>query len=277
MFKRCNDNMSKLRKEYQKYQYYLLDLDGVVWRGDKPIHENIIAIKKLMDLGKYVYFISNNSTRSRLDYVRKLHRMSLKVNVDQVINSAYATAYYIREVYGKGKVLIIGEKGLYEEFKQMGFDVYYADKSVDRVDYVVVGLDREFNYTKLTNAVRHILKGALFIATNEDALLPVGDEVIPGAGTMVAAVATAVGKRPAATIGKPNTFMINMLSKRDRIELEKSIIIGDRLDTDIAVACKLNIDSLLVLTGVAKKDNIHNAPCRPTYIADNLLVLFEEC
>ena len=266
-----------MRKEYEKYVYYLLDLDGVIWRGEEPLRSNILAVRNIIRLGGKVYFISNNSTRSRLDYVNKLRGMGLDINERYVINSAYAAAYYIAKTYGKGKALVLGEEGLYYEFKGMGFEVYYAEEDVDKVDYVVVGLDRRFNYVKLANAVKHILKGALFIATNEDSLLPVGDAYIPGAGAMVAAVSAATDRRPVVTIGKPNTFMVDLIVERDNIDLGKAIVIGDRLDTDVAMANKLGVDSILVLTGIAKREDVSHSVWKPTYIVNSLLSLFEEC
>ncbi len=250
-----------------KYKVVLSDIDGVVWRGDKVLWENVSALKLLMEkFNVKIYFTTNNSTKTRANYLKKLLSIGIKTTIDNIITSASLTAEIIRRNYGKVKVYVIGEEGLRTELLLKGISIVKRKKP----DMVVVGLDRRITYNKLAKALDFILEGALFIATNTDATLPIGNKVVPGAGAIVAALSKALGRKPDMIVGKPEPWMYLEVLKRADVGKNDVLVIGDRLDTDIKGAMKLGIDSLLVLTGVASKKDLEKSSIKPTYVSNSL-------
>ena len=157
------------------------------------------------------------------------------------------------------KCFVVGENGLIAELEE-------KDVEVCEEGDVCVGMDREFNYRKLTTAMRNILAGGLFLATNEDRTLPTPEGPIPGAGSMVAAIAGACGRGPDIVVGKPNPLMFLMASSR--VGARKPLVIGDRVETDILGALRAGMDSALVLTGVVK--DVGGVSPRPKYVLKSL-------
>ncbi|MCD6113837.1 MAG: HAD-IIA family hydrolase [Thermoprotei archaeon] len=261
--------MSKSRPSF-KYKVILSDLDGVLWRGSKVLYENIEVLKTLAnEMNIKIYFTTNNSTKSREEYVSKLKSLGFTVTTDYVITSGSLTAKILREKYGEISVYVIGEKGLYEELAMRNLGIARRRKP----EAVVVGLDRKLTYKKLAKALDYILNGSLFVATNTDATLPTNGKVIPGAGSIVAALIEASGKKPDMIVGKPEPWMYLEVLKRESISKDKVLVIGDRLDTDILGANRLGIDSLLVLTGVTSKTDLAKSSTKPKYVCNNLKCL----
>ncbi len=255
-----------------KYRVILSDLDGVLWRGNKVLHENVDVLKTLAKtMNVKIYFTTNNSTRSRKDYVTKLKSLGFSISINNVITSGSLTAKILREKYGGISVYVIGEKGLYEELTMSGLKIVKRKQP----KAVVVGLDRKLTYRKLAKALNFILNGALFIATNTDATLPINNGVIPGAGSIVAALVEASGRKPDVIVGKPEPWMYLEVLKRENVDKNEVLVIGDRLDTDILGAYRLGIDSLLVLTGVTSEKDVERKPFKPKYICTNLKCLLD--
>jgi len=250
-----------------KYKLLLLDLDGVVWRGKEILEDNVKAIRLLEDKVKIVY-LTNNSTRSRSEYVERIRSCGLRVEINDVLNSGYIAAQYIIS-RGGGTAFVVGEPGLTEELVKAGIEVRVDAR---RVDYVVVGMDRFFTYNKLAKASHYIRDGAVFIATNTDSTFPIEGDVSPGAGSLVAAVSVASGHKPDFIAGKPNSWIIELIGeKHPGIKKEEILVVGDRLDTDIALGVKAGVDTLLVLTGVGSRKDVAGAKYKPTYIENTLL------
>lgn len=239
-------------------QVFIVDLDGVVWLGKKPIEENVIAIRSLISKGRRVLFLTNNSTRSRALYVEKLGDLGIKVRVDSVITSGYLAAAWLYEQKGASDVYIVGEEGLVEEAILAGHRVLSVDEAIRSVA-VVVGLDRNLTYQKLKAATRALMKGSLFIATNTDHVFPVEDGLDPGAGTIVAALGSATGREPDFIAGKPNPWIIDFVEKRLGISRKSMVIVGDRIDTDMRLAMAAGVKGVLVLTGLTGKDDVSKA------------------
>jgi len=247
----------------------LSDLDGVLWRGSKVLYENVEVLKTLAnEMNVKIYFTTNNSTKSRKEYVSRLKNLGFIATIDYVITSGSLTAKILREKYGEISVYVIGEKGLYEELATRNLRI-----SRRKPEAVIVGLDRKLTYKKLAKALDYILNGSLFVVTNTDATLPTNGKVIPGAGSIVAALIKASGKKPDMIIGKPEPWMYLEVLKRESISKDKVLVIGDRLDTDILGAKRLGIDSLLVLTGVTSKTDLEKASIKPKYVCENLKCL----
>ncbi|RLF18259.1 MAG: haloacid dehalogenase [Thermoprotei archaeon] len=266
--------MPVLKKCFDKYDVFIVDMDGVIWRGNEPIKDAIESLNHLIQMGKRVLFMTNNSTRTRLSYLRRLKRFGVIVDsVDSIITSAYATSLLLKSL-GKRNVYVVGEYGLIYELAQQGIHVLNEDESInDNVEAVVVGLDRNLTYRKLMYALMAIRRGALFIATNTDSTLPTPEGEIPGAGAIVAAIRTASNKEPDYIVGKPNKLMVE-LALGSNYNKYQILVIGDRLDTDLELAYNCSADSLIVLTGVTDREDIARYHRKPTYVLSTLREMF---
>ena len=267
--------LKKLKRQFEPYSGLILDLDGVIWVGKKPIPEAVDVVKKLRTQGKRVLFVTNNSTRSRKDYKKRLRDLGLEVSIDEIMNSGYATALLLKERYGGGRTYVVGEKGLIEELEGQGLHVITRKECWEGgADFVVVGMDRSFDYWKIATAMRAIREGALFIATNADKTFPSEEGLLPGAGTMVAAISTASGKEPDIVVGKPNVYIFEMALKKMDLRKEEVLVIGDRIDTDIEGARRAGIKSLLILTGVTGREEVEKSDIKPDFVLNSMKELF---
>jgi phosphoglycolate/pyridoxal phosphate phosphatase family enzyme len=261
----------------QNRSVYVFDLDGVLYLGETAIAYAAEAVTRLRDAGKQIYFLTNNSGRTRADYRRKLAQVNgLDVPEETIFTSAYATALYLKQRGAAGRsVFVIGEPGLAAELAESGGLVPITQPDqVDfhAIDYVAVGIDKNFTYDKLRFAHAAITRGhAQFIATNRDATFPMETGEIPGGGSLVAALATATGREP-VTIGKPETHAYEAILQAAKATAADSVMVGDRLDTDIAVGRRSGAFTVLVLTGVTDSVQAHSAPpeWRPNQIIGDL-------
>ncbi len=244
-----------------KYKVILMDMDGVIWRGTEYIEENIVAIKELSKQYIIIY-MTNNSSKSRSEYVERLRRAGLDATMDNVYTSGYLTAQYIVEK-GIGKTFVVGEAGLYHELITHNIPLV-AD--APRVDYVVVGLDRYVTYGKLRRALHYILDGSIFISTNNDPVYPVGGKLDPGAGAIISFLSTASGRKPDFIAGKPNKWIVELVRRRFNVGAEGILIVGDSLFTDIPLGFEAGCDTLLLLTGITTTEQVKKSSIKPTYI-----------
>ena len=255
-------------------QVYVFDLDGVLYLGDTPIPYAAEAVERLRDAGRQVYFLTNNSGRTRADYQQKLAEVNgLDVPESSIFTSAYATALYLKQLGAAGRsVFVIGEPGLAAELAASGGLVPITEPDsadIHDIDYVVVGIDRKFTYDKLRFAHAAITRGhAQFIATNRDSTFPMETGEIPGGGSLVAALAAATGREP-ITIGKPETHAYEAILADAKTTAADSVMVGDRLDTDIAVGRRSGAYTVLVLTGVTSPDKANSAP--PEWRPDRII------
>ncbi|NOZ58627.1 MAG: HAD-IIA family hydrolase [Euryarchaeota archaeon] len=245
------------------FKAFVLDLDGVVYRGRTLLPGVEEKIAKLRRRGR-VLFVTNNSTKTRAEYAEKLSSLGVEVREDEIITSAYAAALYIAEHYPRAGVYVIGEAGLRKELEWRGISVRESDCGV-----VVVGLDRRFTYEKLAIAQNHLLRGAELLATNRDPTLVTERGPIPGAGSIVAAVERASGRR-AKLVGKPSKIMGELILRHLGAEPQDALLIGDRLDTDIAMGKALGMRTALVLTGATKREEVERSRIKPDYVLDRL-------
>ena len=241
---------------------YILDLDGVIYRGSNPIDGAVDAVNRLRDHAK-VLFLTNNSTRSRAAVVARLSEAGIRCKAGDVITAGYAAAVYIRKRYGTGTVYPIGEAGLIEELELQGHAIS------EDAEFVVVGLDRDLSYEKLRIGLRNIVDGAKFIATNTDPVLPTEDGFVPGAGTIVSALETASGQSP-LVIGKPNQPIMDIVLSHLGLDAEECVIVGDRLDTDILGGIRCGMRTVLVLTGVETRDSLERSDIKPDCVIGSI-------
>ncbi len=237
---------------------YILDLDGVIYRGSNPIDGAVDAVNRLHDRAK-VLFLTNNSTRSRASVAARLEAAGIPCGGGDVITAGYAAAVYIRKRYGASTVYPIGEAGLIEELKAEGHVIS------EDAEFVVVGLDRDLNYEKLRIGLQNITNGARFIATNTDPVLPTEDCFVPGAGAIVSALETASGESP-LVIGKPNQLIMDIVIDHLGIDASQCTVVGDRLDTDILAGIRCGMRTVLVLTGVETLDSLGRSDIEPNIV-----------
>jgi HAD superfamily hydrolase (TIGR01457 family) len=254
-----------------RYDAFLLDLDGVLHRGDDPIPTALDAVARLRGRGRAVVFMTNNSARTPERIAHRLSRMGFEADAREVVTSAQVTAEVLA-AGGGGSAYVIGEEGIRTALAACGLRV--LDGEPDGTDHVVVGWDRGVTYDHLRVACLLVERGAGLTATNPDASYPARDGLWPGAGALLAAITTTTGAEP-RVVGKPHAPMFE--AARARAGASRPLVIGDRLDTDIAGAAALWIDSMLVLTGVTRIDDLDRdgAPS-PTFAVDDLTALFAE-
>jgi 4-nitrophenyl phosphatase len=245
----------------------ILDLDGTVYHGLRVIKGVPQAIAKLRKQGIKVFFLSNASMRTRREIANKLRRMGIPCKAREVYNTAYATADYIKKHYRSAKVYCITEGGLRKEMHALGIKTVNSDKA----NVVATGLDTKLTMGKLTTALRAINKGAVFIASNLDRVYPTEKGVTLGSGTIAASLEYATKKKP-IVIGKPSPRLLETLLGDTGLKRNEILMVGDNVETDIAMAKNAKVKSALVLTGIgtvkevkalAKKD-------RPDFVIKSL-------
>lgn len=262
--------MSKL--SFPSFSTLVFDLDGVVWRGDTAVEGAAEAIARLRDSGRRCLFATNNSSRPPAFFAEKLERIGVAASPDDVVTSSSATAFYVARNFAPGaRVFVVGEEGIAQALESVGARVFTPANPPEAVELVVAGIDRQFAYDTLRLAQRYILEGAQFLATNRDPTFPVEGGVVPGAGSIVAAIETASGTTP-LSMGKPEPTMLQLILEREGATPATAAMIGDRLDTDIACARRASVAAILVLTGVTSRERGEDAEGeeRPDAIFDDL-------
>ncbi len=248
-------------EELLSYDAFVCDMDGVIYRGKRTIRRNVEPLIYLQRMGKVIRFLTNNSTRTPERYTEKLRGMGFDVSPEDVITSSVATGMYLKE-RGIRRAYVVGSPDLREVLRRYGVRF-----SPERAEVVVVGMDPRFTYGKLRRAASLVYRGKGFIATNPDTSLPVEDVVLPGAGSMIAAISAAAGRDPDVVVGKPNPTIFRMATSGIT---GKILFIGDRLNTDILGGNRAGLDTLLVLTGVHGLEDVKRLSIEPTYYAEDL-------
>lgn len=248
-----------------RYEAFLFDLDGVLYRGSDPIPGAAGAVARLRELGKGLAFVTNNSSRTPGTVTEHLASVGVEARETEVVTSALVTADLLA---GRGlrTAFVIGGDGLRSALAARGLDLRDGDPAA--VDVVVVGWDPAVDYDALKTASVLVEKGAAFVASNGDRSFPAADGFAwPGAGAIVAAIETTTGAS-AEVVGKPHAPLL--LAARQAAGGGHPLVIGDRLDTDIAGAKELGWDSVLVLTGIATREEAMSGSIRPTFVLDDL-------
>ena len=248
----------------------LVDLDGVVYRGAEPVPGVAAVLAARAAAGDDVVYVTNNSMWYRADYVTRLEGMGAPVSPDRIVSSARATALYLGELDPPARrVLVAGGAGLVHELCDVGIEVVYAGDAAERwsangrdaaaavgpVDSVVVGLDLDFSYARLACAADAVRRGARFIATNRDPVYPLEKGLMPGAGSIVAAIETASGRVP-VSLGKPGPLLLQVAAHVVGADVTQAVMIGDGLATDIAAANAVGARSVLMLTGITTRAQV---------------------
>lgn len=245
-----------------------IDMDGTVYKGNTPIPGAIDFIHQLKEEKIPFVFITNNSSKGRAEYFKKLKSMGFDIEMDNVLTSGTATLMFLSE-NRKGKtVYVVGTKSYVDDVVDYGIKIDDEDP-----DIVLLSFDRELTYEKINKSYAFIKGGAEFIATHPDNLCPKEDGYDVDIGAFIAMYKRVVDADP-LIIGKPNRFLLDMAASAMKLDVSEIAMVGDRLSTDIKMAQDCGIDSVLVLTGEAKIDDLKGSEYKPTYIADSLAEIF---
>lgn len=243
---------------------FLIDMDGVLYRGPELIPGADTFVNRLRERDIPFCFLTNNSQRTRRDVVARLRRMGLDVEEQHVYTSAMATARFLAHQKPHGTAYVIGEGGLLTALHQHGYAVVDHDP-----DYVVVGEGRTFNLEMVEAAVRMIFGGAKLIATNLDPNCPTEKGIRPGCGAMVAMLETATGVK-AFSVGKPSSVMMRAARKELGLSTDETTMIGDTMETDILGGVQLGFHTVLVLSGGTRKDDLPKYAYRPEIVVESI-------
>lgn len=249
------------------YKTYFIDLDGTIYQGKIKYPSGKRFIDRLKNAQIPYLFVTNNSTKSATEVAKNLtENHDIDTLPEQVYTSAMATADYLKaSVAPHATIYVLGEEGLKDALTSAGFKIV----NHSHADIVVVGLDRDITYEKLTLATLAIQSGAQFIATNSDTNLPNERGMLPGAGTIIAAIKTATQTEP-IVIAKPELPIMTGALKRMRVQKRDVVMVGDNYQTDILAGINSHIDTLLVYSGVSTHDQIHHVLKKPTHEVETL-------
>ena len=243
---------------------YITDMDGVLVRGSTLIPGADKFIAQLREQDREYLVLTNNPLYTPRDLAHRLQRIGLNIPTERIFTSAMATARFLQSQRPDGTAFVIGESGLTEAIHEVGYIITDMNP-----DYVVLGETNSYNYEMLTTAIRLIVAGAQFIATNPDTSGPSEQGIVPACGATAALIEKATGKSP-FFVGKPNPLMMRTALNYLGVHSEDTIMVGDRMDTDIIAGVESGLDTILVMTGVTNHDDVERFPYRPTQILESV-------
>jgi arabinose operon protein AraL len=257
---------------FEKYDYFIFDLDGTIYRGEHLIPRADEVINHLKAIGKKVVFVSNKTTGTTEDYYNLLKNWGLNVEKNEIINSTIVVSNYLKQNFNSDKFFAIGEDSFINEIEKSGLKF---STNADEVGIVLITLDRTLNYQKLEIAARALEIGAKFFAANIDDTCPVDDGEVIDAGSTISALEKRTHRKLELHFGKPSELMFNEIKTRLQFIPEKTLLIGDRLETDITMGNKFDIDTALVSTGVKYFPN-GTGNIVPTYQLNSVFDLLDQ-
>jgi len=258
-----------MKPDIKNYDSFIFDLDGTIYRGNNIIPGADKAINTLKDLGKKIVFISNKTTGRLIDYYNFLIQQGLNIEPDELVNSTVVLSKYLSKHHSGEKFFAIGERVFIDEISEAG--MIYSEMP-DEIDILLVTLDRTLNYDKLEIAARALEKGARFFAANIDDTCPVDNGEVLDAGATISALEKRTHRKLEKNFGKPSAYMMNEVKKRIGDNLSRTLLIGDRLETDISMGNTFGIDTVLVLSGVKNFPN-GNENIKPMFVIDSVFEL----
>ncbi len=251
-----------------KIKNYLIDMDGVLVRGNTLVPGANDFINRLQSVEAKFLVLTNNSRFTPRDLAYRLKMAGLDIRENSIFTSAMATARFVHSQRPNGKAFVIGESGLTTALHDLGYIITEHDP-----DYVILGETETLNQEIFTKAIRLVAGSARFIATNPDASGPSEFGIVPGAGALAALIEKASGKK-AFYIGKPNPLMMRTAINYLGVHSEDTIMIGDRMDTDIAAGVQSGMETILVLSGITRREDIERFPYLPTHIHDSVADIY---
>ena len=256
----------------EKYDGFIFDLDGTIYRGKNIIPNADKTVNYIKASGKKIIFISNKTTGSIRDYYDFLYSKGLNIDEDEIVCSTIVLKKYLSNSFPRSKFFAIGEDHFVKEIEESGL-VY--SEIPEEIDILIVTLDRTLNYNKLEIAARALENGARFFAANIDDTCPVDEGEVLDAGSTISALEKRTHKKLEQNFGKPSVFMFEEIKRRLKVDLKRVLLIGDRLETDIALGINFGIDSALVSTGVKYFPNGADQ-IEPTFYLESVFDLIKD-
>jgi 4-nitrophenyl phosphatase len=244
---------------------FLLDMDGTFYLGDQLLEGALRFIDLLREQKKEFIFLTNNSSKHRHQYAKKISRLGLPITGESVLTSGEATALYLRQQHPGADLFLVGTPSLEDEFRQHGFRLVQQEPQ-----FLVLGFDTTLTYHKLWALCDFVRAGVPYIATHPDFNCPTENGYMPDVGAMIAFVQAATGRQPDLVVGKPNRLIVDAAAVKMNLQVNKLAMIGDRLYTDIALGKTSGIATILVLSGETKMEDLKDSPFQPDYTFQNL-------
>ncbi|OOM79866.1 HAD-IIA family hydrolase [Clostridium sp. BL-8] len=253
---------------------FLLDIDGTIALDTTLIDGTLDFMNHVLSIGGKYIFITNNSTTSIQDYITKFKKFEIKVDKTSFVTSSYATALYLRETYRDKKIFVLGTASFIQELRS--FDINVTEEQEEDIVCAVVGFDNELNYRKIENICELLLTRDIdYVATNPDFVCPTRFGFVPDCGSICQMIGNAVKREP-LYIGKPNKAIVEMCLKQTGFTKDETLVIGDRLYTDIACGINGGVDTAVLFTGEATKEDLVDTEFKPTYSFETIKDLYKE-
>jgi HAD superfamily hydrolase (TIGR01450 family) len=256
--------MNQFDRSLENKHVVFMDLDGTIYLGENLIAGADQFTDYLKKKGIHHYFLSNNSSRSKADYVKKLSRLGIQTDVEHILLSTDGVIEFLQDL-GIKKVYVVGTQSMKDMFLEEGIQV-----ASQNPEYVVLGYDTELTYEKLRISALFLQSNVPLIATHPDLVCPTPQGPVPDVGAMLALYYKATGKKPERIFGKPNPEMITHVFKRHKVGPEDVVMIGDRIYTDMELARRVPCDFILVLSGEAKRSDLKNVSFAPALVVNTI-------
>lgn len=257
--------------ELKNKKLYLFDMDGTIYKEETVFDGTVDLLRYIEEIGGRYVFITNNSSKSVVDYIEKVNRLGIKADIDNFFTSAQATILYLKKNYPGKKVYCQGTKSLVQELICSGITA--TEEIEDDVDIVLLGFDTELTSDKLRKTCELLQRDLPYVATNPDLRCPVNFGFIPDCGAICRVIEAATNKKP-LYIGKPEPIMVDFVREKYGYSKEETVVIGDRLYTDIATGLNAEVTAICVLTGEATIEDIQNGEVKPSLIFDSVKDIF---
>lgn len=262
-----------MEESIKNKKLFLFDMDGTIYSEDKLFSGTLELMNQIKKNGGRYVFITNNSSKSLYDYIEKINRLGIEATDDNFYTSTQATIEYLKNNFKSKKIYCMGTKSFIDELEKN--NLHIVTEYCNDIDIVLLGFDTELNYLKIKNVCKILNKSdAIYIATNPDLACPVQNGFIPDCGAIAKMIEYATNKQP-IYIGKPEPTMIESVMKKFNVDKEDTIVIGDRLYTDIASGINANVSTICVLTGEATEEDIKNSSIKPTYVLNSVQNIYE--
>ena len=251
----------------QKIRLYLFDMDGTLYLGDRLYDFTTDLLDTIRSTGRRYLFMTNNSSKSVDDYVKKLEKLGISATREDFITSSQATAYYLKEHYPNHRLYVCGTESLKKELEREGFTV---TEDLDQVDCIVMGFDTELTFRKLEDVSRLLLtrENIPYIATNPDYVCPTEYGSVPDCGSVCDMIFNATGKRP-VVIGKPSPLMPQLAMAKHGYSKEETAVVGDRIYTDVKSGLNAGITGILVLSGETTREILAQSEDKPHLVLED--------
>ena len=255
-----------MKQTIKNLKLYLFDMDGTLYLGDQLFPFTVDLLKRIKETGGMYMFMTNNSSKSVAAYIEKLRKLGIEATEEEFITSSQATAYYLKNNHPTAKLYVCGTESLKTELRKEGFTV---TENLDEVECIVMGFDTELNFKKLHDVSFMLCTRELpSIATNPDYVWPTEFGSVPDCGSVCDMIYNATGKRP-VVIGKPEALMPQLAMAKTGYGKEQTVVIGDRIYTDIKSGIKAGTVTMLVMSGETTKEILDASPEKPDFVLED--------